>query len=196
MPSEEDEEGFAFESVILTPRLVLRAPGAADRDAMTALAANPDVADNIAAEASAGPGEAGEVFAVVERRSPTVIGRAAYGPMAERRAAVEVAVWIGQPWWGRGLATEATQAVIDRAFADERLSALWCCNRVSNQRARRVIEKCGFQFRETGMVRSSMRGAMPVERFVLERRNWRSLKSWGADRVAREGRHAPRDNAA
>jgi hypothetical protein len=33
---------------------------------------------------------------------------------------------------------------------------------------------------------------VPVERFVLERRNWASLKSWGAQSAAGE----PRDNAA
>jgi RimJ/RimL family protein N-acetyltransferase len=66
---------------------------------------------------------------------------------------------------------------------------------VSNGRARRVIEKCGFQFRETGMVRSPVSfGAVPVERFVLERRNWASLKSWGAG--AREEADVARDNAA
>jgi len=43
-----------------------------------------------------------------------------------------------------------------------------------------VIEKCGFQFRGTGMVRSpTLFGAFPVERFVLDRRNWASLKAWG-----------------
>ena len=52
--------------------------------------------------------------------------------------------------------------------------------------ARRVVEKCGFQFRDTGMVRSiAARGAVPVERFVLERRVWASLKSWGAERSVR-----------
>ena len=94
---------------------------------------------------------------------------------------IEVATWIGEAFWGRGYATEATQAVVDLAFADTGATAVWCSNRVSNSRARRVIEKCGFQFRETGMVRSPVSlGAIPVERYVLERRNWASLKSWAS----------------
>jgi len=197
MPGEEKQQGYAFGTAITTPRLILRPATEEDRALMAALAANPHVAENLSADPSAMPGESGETFAVIEKRSGTVVGCASYGPMVERRASVEVAAWIGQPFWGRGYATEATHAVIDRAFADERINVLWCSNRASNFRARRVIEKCGFQFRETGMVRSpSLRGAMPVERFVLERRNWQSLKSWGAGRGKREQRDAPHDNAA
>jgi RimJ/RimL family protein N-acetyltransferase len=196
MPGEEKQQGYAFGTAISTPRLILRPASEQDRLAMAALAANPHVAENLSADPSAMPGESGETFAVIEKRSGTVVGCASYGPMVERRASVEVAAWIGQPFWGRGYATEATHAVIDRAFADERINVLWCSNRASNFRARRVIEKCGFQFRETGMVRSpSLRGAMPVERFVLERRNWQSLKSWGSGNK-KGGRDAHRDNAA
>ena len=89
---------------------------------------------------------------------------------------------------------EVTHAIIDRAFGATDTQALWCANRVANSRGRRVIEKCGFQFRETGMVRSAAQGAMPVERYVLERRNWLSLKEWGA--APGEERHAPHDTAA
>jgi hypothetical protein len=81
------------------------------------------------------------------------------------------------------------------ALADTGILAVWCSNRVGNNRARRVIETCGFQFRETGMVRSPVTNcAVPVERFVLERRNRTSLKSWGAGR--QEASDVPRDNAA
>jgi RimJ/RimL family protein N-acetyltransferase len=190
---DEDE----FESTIMTERLTLMVPDARHHQAITTLAANPRVAENLAALPAAQSGETGGSFVVIERASAAPIGHAAFGPMVDRRASVEIAVWIGEPFWGRGYATEATQAVIDRAFADERITVLWCSNRASNTRARRVIEKCGFQFRETGMVRSPARGgAMPVERFVLERRNWRSLKAWGAFGEKRESGDAPRHNAA
>ena len=197
MPGEEDEEGYQFGFVIVTSRLWLRVPNAKDSAAMAVLAASPIVADNLAAAPCPLAGETGERFAVVDRHSRAIVGGASYGPMVDRRASLEVAAWIGEPFWGRGFATEATQAVIDRAFADQRIQVLWCSNRASNQRARRVIEKCGFQFRETGMVRSpSLRGAMPVERFVLDRRNWRSLKAWGADGPGEGQMHASHDNAA
>jgi len=166
---------------VRTPRLLMRRPGEADRAVIVHLAANPGIARNLAAAPDAHGDGHGESFALVERRTGTIVGLAGYGTMADRRGAVEVATWIGEEHWGRGYATEATHAVIDRAFCETGISILWCSNRVSNGRARRVIEKCGFQFRETGMVRSpAALGAVPVERFVLERRNWASLKSWGA----------------
>ena len=90
----------------------------------------------------------------------------------------------------------ATQTAIDRAFADPATTRVWCSIRVSDGRARRVVEKCGFQYTGTGMGRSpGSPGAVPVERFVLERRNWASLKSWGAP-TPPEKRDAPQDNAA
>jgi RimJ/RimL family protein N-acetyltransferase len=191
-----DSEGeFDRGAPIRTPRLMMRRPGAEDRTLIVKLAANPGIARNLAAAPGRhGDGE-GESFAVVERRTGIVVGVSGYGQMTDRPGAIEVATWIGEAYWGRGYATEATHAIIDRAFCETGISILWCNNRVSNSRARRVIEKCGFQFRETGMVRSPASfGAVPVERFVLERRNWASLKSWGAGTV--EENDVPRDNAA
>ena len=192
-----DEEGQSFAPVVVTRRLFLRPRENRDHDSIGALARNPRVAENLFAAAGGVPGGPGESFVVIERHSCTVIGATGYGPMADRPAVFEIATWVGEPHWGAGYATEATQALIDRAFLDPRIEVLWCANRAMNDRARRVIEKCGFQFRERGMVRSpAHRGAVPVERFVLERRNWMSLKAWGAHQLAEEPRDAPRDNAA
>ena len=195
MRDGKDEEGTDFVSVILTPRLLLRPGEPRDGPAIAMLSANPRVTENLAA--APGPDGSGESFVVVERASGAVLGVAGYGPMAGRPQSVAVAAWLGEPHWGRGFATEATQAVVDRAFSDESLMVLWCSNRASNARARRVIEKCGFQFREAGMMRvSALRGAVPVERFVLERRNWTSLKAWGAVATVRKHRDAPPRNHA
>jgi hypothetical protein len=181
-------------SIVLTRRLLLRHPETEDRAAIARLARSRLVAENLAAA----PGECGgATFAIVEREGRQVIGCAGHGPMPERPRAAEIACWIGEPHWGRGFATEASQALIDHVFADEDVLVLWCSNRPSNVRARRVIEKCGFQFRGPGMVRSpTLNVALPVERFLLDRRNWVSLKAWGAPHPRQERRDAPRDNAA
>ena len=189
------DEEFDRAAPIRTPRLLLRRPSIEDRALAVKLAASPGIARNLAAAPGRQDQSEGESFAVVERRSGTVVGLSAYGQMSDRPGAIEVATWIGEAHWGRGYATEATHAVIDRAFCETGITILWCSNRVSNGRARRVIEKCGFQFRETGMVRSPASfGAVPVERFVLERRNWASLKSWGAGSPERAD--VARDTAA
>ena len=196
----DGEEGKAIRtndrSAIMTPRLMLRPPAGAtaavDRDARRQSRRRREPCRR-----APGRRQAARSFAVVERRDRG--GRRLHRLRPDGRpAGRDRGRDLGRrAHWGRGYATEATQAVIDRAFADDRhRRSLWCSNRASNGRARRVIEKCGFQFRETGMVRSPTRGAVPVERFVLERRNWASLKSWGARRGAQEERDAPRNNAA
>lgn len=187
----ENEEGQDGEATILTGRLRLRACLPADLPVMATLSADQAVAANLCNAVSL----AGGAFAVTGRDDGEVIGCAGYGPTQDPPATVEIGLWIGARWWGRGYGTEAAQALIDHAFADGGVKALWCSNRVTNNRARRVIEKCGFQFRGTGMVRSPTHfGAFPVERFMLDRRNWESLKAWGA--VPREEATGHHESAA
>jgi RimJ/RimL family protein N-acetyltransferase len=197
MSDGEQGEEPEFRASIETRRLHLRRPLPHDEAEIATLSAGRAIAENLAALPCPVHGEHGETFVVVERNARRLIGAAMYGPMAERRRATEVACWIGESHWGFGYATEASQALIDRAFADDRIDILWCSNRVMNHRARRVIEKCGFQFRETGMVRSPiLKGAVPVERFVLERRNWAALRAWGLPSAARERNGESHDTAA
>jgi RimJ/RimL family protein N-acetyltransferase len=160
--------------------------------AIRALASNPAIAPNLCSTMAA---DAGAHLAITERRTGRIIGAADHGTTG-LGTGIEIAVWIGEPDWGRGFATEAAQGLIDAVFtADECTDALWCSNRVTNDRARRVIEKCGFQFRGSGMVRLAGRGAFPIERFVLDRRTWTSLKAWGAGNNGTR-RHAPQETAA
>jgi len=192
MRYESVEEEFESRTAIVTERLRLRPRHAADNVALKALAANPAIAPNLCATI---PADGGNPLVIVERRTDRPIGGADHGTTG-LGSGVEVALWIGEPDWGRGFATEAAQALIDRVFADPGVNALWCSNRVTNARARRVVEKCGFQLRGTGMVRLPGRGAFPIERYALDRRNWVSLKSWGTARGAGDAGHAPRETAA
>lgn len=193
--SAEESEGFFG-----TRRLILRAPAPADAEAFAAIAgrsASPgdqsrhDLADarGWMARARLTPGAA--VFTLVECVSGRIVGAAGTAPMADRPERMELSVWIGEPYAGHGYATEAAHAVIDRAFAAGDLGVLWGVCRVTNGAARRLMEKCGFQARERGMARSvALRGAVPVERFALDRRVWASLRSWSAE--SREAHlHAP-----
>jgi RimJ/RimL family protein N-acetyltransferase len=193
----QDDEGPESPSVIVTRRLWLKLPDDDQAAAAEALAASPAVARDIVAAPAPAVGTDGETFVVVAREQRVVVGSAGYAAIADRPSAAEMALWIGEPHWGRGYGTEAAQGLIDRVFANPRIDVLWCSNRVINDRARRVVEKCGFQPRGNGMVRSpSLRGAYPVERFLLDRRNWASLKAWGAIVRPEEEEDGQRDNAA
>jgi RimJ/RimL family protein N-acetyltransferase len=192
MGDGDGEQAFAHHAMIGTRRLWLRPRRAAEEIAIAALAANPAIAPNLCATI---PADGGRPLVIVERPSGRLIGAANCGGTG-LGSGVEVALWIGEPDWGRGLATEAAHGLIDHAFDEQRVDVVWCSNRVTNARARRVIEKCGFQFRGNGMVRLAGRGAFPVERFALDRGTWASLKSWGAEHAARDDGAAKRETAA
>jgi RimJ/RimL family protein N-acetyltransferase len=180
-----------FRYRIETPRLALRPATTADTTAIEALRANPAIAPNLCATI---PADTGQTMVIVERRTGRTIGAATAG-VTGLGSGMEVTLWIGEPHWDRGYATEAGHALIDDAFADSTVGVLWCANRVTNTRARRLIEKCGFQFRGGGMVHLAGRGAFPVERFALDRRTWSSIKAWGAGRLGGSGA-APHETAA
>src|SRR5437868_4777068 len=112
-----------------------------------------------------------ETFAVERRADRALLGACDYCPIAGSPGAVEFALWIGAGDWGSGYGTEAAHALVDRAFRSEAVTEVWAAVRVTNVRGRRVLEKCGFQPRGTGMARAA-HGAFPVERFMLSRRAW------------------------
>ena len=126
----------------------------------------------------------GEAFVVERRSDRAVIGAGALPAAAAEPRCAHSSNWrcgSARPTGDSGYGTEAAQALIDRAFAHTGISEVCAAIRVVNVRGRRLIEKCGFQPRGTGMARLSLSsGAYPVERFVLSRRAWVSLKAWGA----------------
>jgi RimJ/RimL family protein N-acetyltransferase len=62
---------------------------------------------------------------------------------------IEIAWSTTRQAWGRGYATEATQAAIDFTFAHSGLETLDCYLRPDNTASRRVAEKLGFRYRDT-----------------------------------------------
>src|SRR5690606_31281586 len=92
----------------------------------------------------------------------------------------EIGYWIGEPWWGRGYATEAAHALVDLAFRETPIAVLHASTRTVNPGSRRVLHKCGFQYAGQGMMRSLASGQVPIERYRLDRRTWTSLRNWAA----------------
>ena len=174
--------------VLATARLVLRAPRRSDIKAIAVLANDRRIAANTARIPHPYAIEDAEQFvAAVNKRegeacfAVTLVG-APIGVCSVdlREDGAEIGYWLGVPYWGRGLATEAVRALIDHAFGDLEHEALISGARVSNPASRRVLEKCGFQW--TGVRLSRIRAinsAAPIDRFRLDRGLWASLKSWG-----------------
>ncbi|MFG1641135.1 GNAT family N-acetyltransferase [Amycolatopsis sp. NPDC049252] len=63
--------------------------------------------------------------------------------------AVEMGWWIARPCWGRGYATEATEAVRDHVFASGFADRLLAVYEPANEASGRVVEKLGFTTHST-----------------------------------------------
>lgn len=179
--------------VLLSQRLVLRAPHAEDIDALAHLANNAAIATMVsrmphpytATDAAdfvrrTNIGEIGKcVYAITKAENGEFLGCCALEPH-QHDEALELGYWLGQPYWNKGYGTEAAHALIDMAFRTRQIDHIDARCRVTNIASRRVIQKCGFQFQGTGMVGNlAMGGMVPVEWYRLDRKTWMSLKSWG-----------------
>lgn len=182
--------------ILLSPRLVMRAPHEDDIDALAHLANNANIANMVArmphpytvADAAdfvrrTRAGAIGKcVYAITKADNGAFLGCCGIEPHEDGRT-VELGYWLGEPYWNQGYATEAAHALIDMVFRTRDVEQIDARCRVMNIPSRRVIQKCGFQFQATGMVQSlAVGGMVPVEWYRLDRKTWVSLKSWGGMR--------------
>lgn len=88
---------------------------------------------------------AGEAFpyVITFRETKQVIG------MIEMRMEgfmVDLGYVLAQPYWGQGIVTEATKAVVDWAIAQPGLYRVWAVCDIDNPASARVMEKVGMSF--------------------------------------------------
>jgi ribosomal-protein-alanine N-acetyltransferase len=67
----------------------------------------------------------------------------------ERCGTAAFGYWLGQAYWGRGIATDAARALSDDALADGGLRRLEARVFAENVASARVLEKCGFELEGT-----------------------------------------------
>ena len=64
--------------------------------------------------------------------------------------AKEIGYVVAKDYWGMGLATEAVLAVVAYGFSNLGIEAFSIAHFAENAASRRVVEKCGFVYIETG----------------------------------------------
>ncbi|MBL0372264.1 GNAT family N-acetyltransferase [Rhizobium sp. KVB221] len=182
--------------LLVSERLVLRAPAATDTNAIAHLANNINVASKVsrmphpytekdaeAFVARVASGAMGKcVYAITRNETRDFIGCCGLQAQEEGNG-LEIGYWLGEPYWNKGFATEAAQTLIDFGFRHFDIDFIDGRVRVMNIGSRRVLQKCGFQFQGTGMSPSlALGGTVAVEWFRLDRKTWGSLRAWGGAR--------------
>ena len=61
------------------------------------------------------------------------------------RCSAEVGCWLGEPYWGRGMATRALAAFTRFAFAAYEVERLYALPLAANGASCRVLDKAGYQ---------------------------------------------------
>jgi RimJ/RimL family protein N-acetyltransferase len=184
----EDESLAIDRPSIATERLAMHRPRLSDAAELAVLANNRRVAEMLArmphpygeAEARSfianeAVRRSGAVYVLRARGPGTLVGCAGLN-LTDR--GLEAGFWLGEPYWGRGFATEAAHALVDLAFEATAIGVLHASCRVINPASRRVLQKCGFQYAGQGMMNGQVAGQVPIERYRLDRKTWTSLRTW------------------
>jgi RimJ/RimL family protein N-acetyltransferase len=79
------------------------------------------------------------------------------------RCNVEIGYWLGEPYWGRGVATEVTRVLTERAFAWPEVTRVFASVHADNPASMRVLQKNGYE-REGLQRRSAMKNGVAIDR--------------------------------
>ena len=177
---------FLDTPLISTERLVLRPPHVVDAEPMAQLANNINVAHMLAhmphpytigdaekfiSNAQKNSGRAC-VYSITEAESGALIG---VGSLHETPDDDEphMGYWIGEPYWGKGYASEAARALVDLYFKVTNRPALLVSARVSNEASKKVIRKCGGAHIGTAEAVHPLLGEkQQLDLFQITRENW------------------------
>ncbi len=61
------------------------------------------------------------------------------------RCNAEVGYWLGEPYWGRGIISDALPVLVRYIFQNFQVNRLYACVLAGNDASMRVLEKAGFR---------------------------------------------------
>jgi len=105
------------------------------------------------------------------------IGAVGYVPGIDvERFSAEIGYWLGESYWGRGIATEALLLVTAHVFETFNLLRLFALPFADNAGSIRVLEKAGY-VREGLLRSSSVKYGQPRDQLIYARVNasWRGV---------------------
>lgn len=118
-----------------------------------------------------------ETYAIVLKETSKVIGSISlhfHSDLADADDEAELGYWLGVPYWGKGLMTEAGRRIVQHGFEDLGLRQIWAGYYDGNERSRRVQEKLGFIYQRTteGLEVKQMKEFRTGHSNLLTRENW------------------------
>ncbi len=179
-----------------TPRLWLRWPKASDAPAIERYCSRWEVAQYTARIPHPYPPGTAErfIFAAREgnasgsdlslvmtsiRGKRDVIGAISLEGRAQDRLTLGYA--LAPEAWGKGLASEAVEAMVEAGFTMTNAIEIEASVRVENPMSRRVVEKAGFGFVSNGLQGAPARGGLvSCDRFRLTRDAWQLRRQLSA----------------
>lgn len=81
------------------------------------------------------------------------------------RRSAEIGIWVAEPYWGRGIATEAVRAMTEFAFAHFDLCRVYAGVFEWNPASMRVLEKVGYTL-EGRLRRSVTKDGRTIDRML------------------------------
>lgn len=127
-----------------------------------------DMAERWIASHAAAP-RGGEEFVFCLELEGEAIG--AVGLRHTGEGGFELGYWLGEPWWGKGFATEAARRAIRYAFEDLGADNLTSGHFTDNPASGRVLVKCGFRYTGETMQNCEARGEAVPHRCLEAVRN-------------------------
>ena len=172
--------------ILETSRLILRTWQASDFESMLEINQDPQVMEffpslqdfemtqNLIHKINAHYERHGFTFYAVETKDSKdfigMIGLAVVGFEAHFTPAIEIGWRLSSSHWGKGLATEGAQAVLEYAFEVLGLSEIVSFTALYNEKSRRVMEKIGMSYDVSDDFNPpKLDGASPLRHHVLYR---------------------------
>lgn len=184
---------FAHLPQVETPRLLLRRMALRDAHDMFDYSRDPEVARHVLWTAHRTIWETkayirwviqqyrnGEPssWCIVDKASGRVVGTIGFMSHHADNAMVEVGYSLARSHWGRGLMTEALQAVLRECFTVLKIHRVEALHFTSNPASGRVMEKCGMQHEGTLRRRVYNKGEFQdVEMWAILRADWEKQHS-------------------
>ncbi len=134
------------------PRLLLRPPRPEDAEALFALMSDPELAPFVYWNPHQHLGETYQYLEHLQTKEGFFIIEVGGSPVGVIGLHLdwpnklgETETWLGRPYWGTGLNTEAKVVLFDFAFGPWDLRRIQAIVHVHNPRSQRALEKLGFQ---------------------------------------------------